>query len=179
MAEGVRIRHHTRRSQMLPVPLLFEPWDTTGRPECGLCHSVHPCKVLHLDLDDTGAVIVSLEVKAKIWRVPTNGGFVVVNPVLHPPPQGIYPKTVKANIRGIDIGGGLEVAEPKRYATVTPDNLPATKTVDLEEYVAIAQRHGISIDTALAVLLKHILGLGRSPTTLGREDQDERRNVAS
>ena len=172
MAEGIRIRHHFRRSQMLPVPLLFEPWDTTGRPPCGLCHTIHPCKVMHLDLDDTGAIIVSQEVWQKLRRVPTSGGFTAVNPVLHPPPQGIYPETVKANIRGISVGGGLEVAEPKRYATVTPDNLPATRTVDLEEYVAIAQRRGISIDTALTVLLKHILGLGR-------EDQDERTGVAS
>ena len=127
---------------------------------------------MHLDLDDTGAIIVSVEVKAKLWRVPTNGGFTVVNPVPHPPAQGIYPKTVKANIRGISIGGGLEVAEPKRYATVTSDNTPATRTVGLDEYVAIAERHGISIDTALAVLVKHLLGLGQ-------EDQDERRSVAS
>ena len=171
MAEGVRIRHHTRRGQMLPVPLLFEPWPT-NRAECGVCHTIHPCKVLHLTLDDTGAVIVSKEIKAKIWRVPTNGGFQVVNTVAKPPAQGIFPKTMKAEIRGIDIGGGLQVAEPKKYATVAPENLPSTKTVDLEEYVAIAQRHGISIDTALAVLLKHILGLTE-------EDQDERKSVAS
>ncbi len=172
MAEGIRIRHHTRRSQMLPVPLLFEPWPT-NRSECGVCHTVHPCKVIHLTLDDTGAVIVSKEIKAKVWRVPTNGGFTVVNPVAHPPAQGIHPKTVKANIRGISIGGGLEVAEPnRRYATVTPENLPATRTVDLNEYVVIAERHGISIDTALAVLVKHLLGLTG-------EDQDERKVVAS
>ena len=171
MAEGIRIRHRVRRSQMLPVPLLFEPWPH-NRNECGVCHTVHPCKVIHLTLDDTGAVIVSKEIKAKVWRVPTNGGFTVVNSVAKPPAQGIYPKTVKANIRGIDIGGGLELAEPnRRYATVTPENVPAVRTVDLDEYVAIAQRHGISIDTALAVLVKHLLGLGQ-------EDQDERSNAA-
>ncbi len=169
MAEGVRIRHHTRRSQMLPVPLLFEP-RADNRKECGTCHTVHPCKVLHLDLDDTGAIIVSKEVKAKIWRVPTNGGFRVVGTVAKPPAQGIFPETVKANIRGIDIGGGLQVAEKKKYATVTPDNPPATKTVDLDTYVNIAERHGISINVALNVLLAKILGLGR-------EDQNERRSV--
>ena len=161
MAEGVRIRHHTRRSQMLPVPLIYEPWDTTGRPECGVCHSVHPCKVLHLDLDDTGSVIVSAEVKEKIWRVPQHGGFRVDSAVAKPPTQGITPETVKVKIRGIDIGGGLELAEPnRRHATVTEPVAP-TRTVDLDTYVNIAQRHGISINTALNVLLAKILGLGR------------------
>ncbi|MCH7943243.1 MAG: hypothetical protein IIB67_08430 [Proteobacteria bacterium] len=54
MAEGIRIRHNVRRGQMLPVQLLFEPWPT-NRAECGVCHTIHPCKVLHLTLDDTGA----------------------------------------------------------------------------------------------------------------------------
>ena len=157
---------------MLPVPLLFEPLSTIGRAPCNLCDKVHPCKVLHLDLDDTGAIIVSVEIKEKIWRVPTNGGFRVVGTVANPPAQGIFPETVKAEIRGIDIGGGLQVAEKKKYATVTPDNLPPTRTVDLEEYVTIAQRHGISIGTALNVLLAHILGLGR-------EDQNERKSRSS
>ena len=153
---------------MLPVPFLFEPWPT-NRNECGVCHTIHPCKVAHLDLDDTGAIIVSKEVKEKIWRVPTNGGFSVVGTVAKPPTQGIYPETVKVKIRGIDIGGGLQVAEKKKYATVTAENSPATKTVDLDEYVNIAQRHGISIDAALNVLIANILGLGR-------EDQNERRS---
>ncbi len=169
MAEGIRIRHNFRRSQMLPVPLLFEPLSTIGRAPCNLCDTVHPCKVLHLDLDDTGAIIVSVEIKEKIWRVPTNGGFRVVGTVAKPPVQGIFPETVKAKLRGIEIGGGLQVAEPNRYATVTAENPPATKTVDLDEYVNIAGRHGISIDVALNVLIANILGLGR-------EDQNERRS---
>lgn len=158
---------------MLPVPLLFEPWPT-NRAECGICHVIHPCKVLHLTLDDTGAVIVSKEVKAKIWRVPTRGGFRVVNTVAKPPAQGIAPDTVKLKIEAVEIGGGLQVAEPKRYATVAPEDPPDTRLVDLEEYVAIAQRCGISIEAALNVLLKHILGLGRV-----EEGHDERTGVAS
>ena len=172
MAEGIRIRHNVRRGQMLPVPLLFEPWPT-NRAECGVCHTIHPCKVLHLTLDDTGAVIVSKEIKAKIWRVPTNGGFQVVNTVAKPPAQGIAPDTVKLKIDAVEIGGGLQVAEPnRRYATVAAEDPPDTRPVTLDEYVTIAQRRGISIDVALAVLLKHILGLTE-------EDQDERRSVAS
>ncbi len=153
---GVRIRHHTRRSQMLPVPLLFEPWPT-NRTECGLCHAIHPCKVIHLDLDDTGAVIVSPEIKEKVFRV---GGFRVVNTVANPPPQTVAPATTKVPIQGIEIGGGLEKPEPNtRYATVTPDNLPDEATVSLEEYVTIAERNGITMETALNVLIAHILGL--------------------
>lgn len=159
MAEGIRIRHNVRRSQMLPVPLLFEPWPT-NRAQCGVCHTIHPCKVLHLTLDDTGAVIVSKEIKAKIWRVPTNGGFRVVNTVAKPPTQWIAPDMIKLKVEAVEIGGGLQVAEPnRRYATVTADNPPGTRLVDLDEYVTIAQRHRISIETALNVLLANILGL--------------------
>ena len=175
MAEGIRIRHNVRRSQMLPVPLLFEPWPT-NRAECGVCHTIHPCKVIHLTLDDTGAVIVSKEVKAKIWRVPTNGGFRVVNPVANPPAQGITPDTVKLKVEAVEIGGGLQAAEPnRRYATVAAEDPPATRTVDLEEYVTVAQRHGINIGTALNVLLANILGLGET----SQEGRDERQDIAS
>ena len=162
---------------MLPVPLLFEPLNTIGRAPCNLCDTVHPCKVLHLDLDDTGAIIVSVEVKEKIWRVPTNGGFRVVNTVANPPAQGIYPETVKAKLRGIELGGGLQVAEPnRRYATVTKD-VPPTKTVDLDEYVAIAERLGISMNTALNVLVANLLGLNQGRKT--EERTDERRSITS
>ena len=153
---GVRIRHHTRRSQMLPVPLLFEPWPD-NRTECGLCHAIHPCKVIHLDLDDTGALIVSPEIKEQVFRV---GGFHVVNTVAKPPTQNVAPATMKLPIQGIEIGGGLEKPEPNtRYATVTSDNLPDEATVSLEEYVTIAERNGITMETALNVLIAHILGM--------------------
>ena len=175
MAEGIRIRHNVRRGQMLPVQLLFEPWPT-NRAECGVCHTIHPCKVLHLTLDDTGAVIVSQEIKAKIWRVPTNGGFRVVNTVANPPAQGITPDTVKLKIDAVEIGGGLQTAEPnRRYATVAPDNPPDTRLVDLDTYVTVAQRHGVTIGAALNVLLANILGLGET----SQEGRDERQKVAS
>ena len=159
MAEGIRIRHHTRRSQMLPVPLIYKPWSTVGRPECGVCDTVHPCKVLHLDLDDTGAIIVSHGVKASLWKVPQHAGFRVVGTVANPPAQGISPETVKVKLRGIEIGGGLEQPEPnRRYATAATAG-PATKTVDLDTYVDTANRHGIETGTALNVLMATIVGM--------------------
>ncbi len=161
MAEGIRIRHHTRRSQMLPVPLLHRPWSTKGRPDCGICHTVHPCKVIHLNLDDTGAVIVSHQIRADLWRVPQNAGFTMVNTVADPPPQGIHPETVKVKLRGVEIGGGLERTEPNRRYATTPKATPSTRTVGLDEYVDVANRRGITTDTALNVLMANLVGLVR------------------
>jgi hypothetical protein len=137
--------------------------DTTGRPDCGVCHTSHPCKVLHLDLDDTGAVIVSKEIKADLWRTANHGGFTVDSLVAKPPTQGIRPETVKVKLRGIEIGGGLEATEPKRYAT-TPKTIPATRTVDLDGYVDVANRHGFTTDTALNVLMATIVGMKGTPS---------------
>ncbi len=154
---GIRIRHHTRRGQMLPVPLLFEPWPT-NRAECGTCHTVHPCKVIHLTLDDTGAVIVSHEVKAKVFRVSQHGGFQVVGLVANPPDQTIAPETVKVKLRGIPVGGLLGADEPNtRYATVAADNPAPSKMVDLDDYLDRANRLGVATDVALNVLIVHVL----------------------
>ncbi len=154
---GIRIRHHFRKSQMLPIPLLFEPWPT-NRNECGSCHTVHPCKVIHLNLDDTGAVIVSHQVKAKVFKVPQHGGFHVVGEVADPPPQNLAPEVVKVKIRGIPIGGGLQQKEPnRRYATVAPDSPPPSKMVGLDDYIDRANRLGVATDTALNVLMRHVL----------------------
>jgi hypothetical protein len=148
---------------MLPVPLLHRPMDTTGRSDCGVCHTSHPCKVLHLNLDDTGTVIVSKEIKADLWRTANHGGFTVDSVVANPPAQGIHPETVKVKLRGIEIGGGLEQTEPKRYAT-TPKATPETRTVDLDGYVDVANRHGITTATALNVLMATIVGMKGTPS---------------
>ncbi len=159
---GIRIRHHTRRSQVLPVPLLFQPWPD-NRNECGTCHTIHPCKVVHLNLDDTGTVIITESLREKLWRVPQHAGFRVVGHVAKPPAQNVAPETIKVKLRGIDIGGGLEQAEPNRRYATTPGPQPEKKTVDLDEYVDIANRHGIETSVALNVLLAHILGFVKEP----------------
>jgi hypothetical protein len=141
----------------LPVPLLFEPWPT-NRADCGVCHTIHPCKVLHFKLDDTGAVIVSHEIKAKVFRVPQHGGFRVVGLVADPPGQTVAPDTVKVKLRGIDIGGGLQLDEPTTgHATVAAENPAPSKTVGLDEYVDTANRLGISTAVAVNVLMRHVL----------------------
>ena len=65
-----------------------------------------------------------------------------------------------------------KVAEKKKYATVTPENLPATKTVDLDEYVNITARLGISMEVALNVLVANLFGFDQ-------EKIDERRPRSS
>ncbi len=155
---GIRIRHHTRKSQMLPVPLLFEPWPT-NKTDCGVCHTIHPCKVIHLTLDDTGAVIVSHEIKDKVFRVPQHGGFAVAGLVANPPDQTIAPETVKVKLTGIPVGGLLGADERNtRYATVAADNPAPSKMVDLDDYLDRANRLGVATDVALNVLMVHVLG---------------------
>jgi len=153
MAEGIRIRHNFRRNQTLPVPLVFEP-RLNNRTECGTCHTVHPCKVVHLNLDDTGAVIVSKEVKAKIWRVPTNGGFKVESTVADPPVQGIYPETVKAKLQGIEIGGGLGAFKGKVWRIGLMGHTSRQKNVLIFlaalEQVLSRQGHGLDAGASVA-----------------------------
>jgi hypothetical protein len=112
-----------------------------------------------LTLDDTGAIIVSKEIKADLWRTANHGGFSVDSVVADPPAQGIHPETVKVKLRGIDIGGGLEQAEPNRRYATTPTATPQTRTVDLDGYVDVANRNGISTDTALNVLMANLVGM--------------------
>lgn len=177
MPEGIRIRHHTRRNQMLPVPLVYEPWPWNRRT-CDLCHTIHPCKVLHLDLDAEGAVMVTAPLWRKIQKVPQSGGFQLANPVLHPPKQDMRPQTQKVKLEGIDIGGGLqERAEGRmvfypgqtRAATRPWEYQPDKRTVTLDEYVDISNRLGFKTSTALNVLMAKILGFkpeakkGRTP----------------
>jgi hypothetical protein len=86
MAEGVRIQHATERSTRLvlvdqrrpyPQPLWCEP----------PCATTHTFKAYHLDLDESGACIVSREIVERIKALPGMGGFRVANAVPKPPPQ--------------------------------------------------------------------------------------------
>ncbi len=152
------------------VPLFHKPFPPEVYhllPECGACHTVHLCKTLHIDVDDTGAGIVSPEVWEDIKRVPKRGGFTLESGVKDPPTTNITPPTVKQNISGIDLAG--DVAQPERvlYSTAgarrdlqAGDPVPLEKaTYTLDEYFDIAEQHGISLDNAKDLLLRAILGL--------------------
>lgn len=146
---GIRIRHGTRRNQILPVPLLHKPhpWNTN---QCGACERigltvVHPCKVLHLQLDPDGCTIVSREIWADLQQTTDCGGFRVTNLVPDPPAQTFTPPTSKLRIEAAPIG-------------VTPDGEVIHGTV--EEFVDAANARGIDTATAInrlvAEAVKHL-----------------------
>lgn len=159
---GVRIRHHTRRNQRLPVPLLHKPFPVAH--ECHVCHTWHPCKVLHLDLDGEGAVIVSPEIWGDLQRTTNRGGFTVDGEIAKPPAQTIAPETIKLELRGVDLAGTLAHTGPRRETftataprSTTRDAQPAARTVTVDEYVDVAGRNGVDVADALNLLLAKVL----------------------
>jgi hypothetical protein len=180
MSEGIRIRHHIRRNELLPVPLLHKPFPPGDkRPDCGICQrffnrvTQHPCKTLHLQLDATGTVIVSSEIWADVQRTWNRGGFTVANQVLAPPTQVMRPPTVQQRIDGIDLGGGLAATQRSQIfhagGTTRPDYNPTKRTVTLDEYMDVTGAIGVSPDVALNTLLASLLGMlkPRGETTNG------------
>lgn len=84
---GVRIQHATYRSTRLTLVdgnrAYRAPFD------CPVCHRVHTHKTYHLGLDESGAVIVSPEIVARLKALPLMGGFRITNEVAKPPTQHI------------------------------------------------------------------------------------------
>lgn len=162
---GVRIRHGFRRNQMLPVPLLHKPFPAPH--QCFACHTHHPCKVLHLNLDAEGVVIVSPEIWADLQRTAKCGGFTVQNQVIKPPAQTIHPPTIKLKLRGVDLAGTLAHTAPRAETFVpagsratTRDAQPAVRTVTVDEYVDVAARNKVDEAAALNLLLSKVLTEG-------------------
>lgn len=180
MAHGLRIRHHTRRSQMLPVPCLHLPRDPDRLhlyPPCGICKVVHPCKVIHLNLDAEGTDIVSEGVWAQLQRVPNWGGFRVVNTVENPPTKkmGLGEIRVQDVIEGVDVGGilALEDDNSRVYFDIGGNGGPPKKasinlrTVTIERYFELMARHGYSTERASKILIDAIWRDG--PQTKGAQ----------
>lgn len=89
---GIRVQHPTQRNVRytvvepdVPYPV---PYQCTP-PAFGGCGSVHLFKTHHLNLDDTGAVIVSTGVYDRIRARLDLDGFVHTNEVKKPPAIGI------------------------------------------------------------------------------------------
>lgn len=89
---GIRVQHTTARSCRYtvvdsavpyPVPFVCTP------PALGGCGSTHLFKTHHLNLDETGAVIVSSGVFERIKARLVLDGFRVTNEVERPPTIGI------------------------------------------------------------------------------------------
>lgn len=171
MPAGVRIRHHTRRNQMLPVPLLHKPHtDPVKHPRDAICHPCgkwHPCKVLHLQLDADGAVIVSREIWADLQRTANAGGFRLANVVAKPPSQTIAPPTQKVELEGVDLAGTLAHTGPRRETfttagkrSTTRDAQPDVRTVSVDDYMDTVGAMGLGEVPALNLLMRKVLAEG-------------------
>ena len=69
MATGISVTHRTARSQMVLIPVLSKPFPPASRSAtdpCPGCHLLHPCKTVHLWVDDRGTALVSEGVLADL-----------------------------------------------------------------------------------------------------------------
>ena len=95
---GIRIQHPTKRSTTFTVVDSSRPYrapitcgaNVVVHGELRPCGRVHVFKTYHLNLDETGAVIVSHEIVGRLERIPGNP-FVQANEVRKPPTQIIRP----------------------------------------------------------------------------------------
>lgn len=94
---GVRIQHASARSVTLTLVDGSRPYreplaclaPMVVRGELRPCARTHTHKTYHLNLDETGAVVVSPEVWAYLQRIPGNP-FQVANEVARPPDQVVH-----------------------------------------------------------------------------------------
>lgn len=113
---GIRVQHPTQRNvrytvvdSNVPYP---EPYHCTP-PEFGGCGSVHLFKTHHLNLDETGSVIVSTGVYDRIKNRLAIDGFATVNEVQKPPRIGVGFVQGKGMTPDIQIVKSPNSKEPK------------------------------------------------------------------
>lgn len=82
MAAGIRIRHSTERNVTYTLVDGRRPMHTPY--ECPRCRRPHDFKTYHIDLDDTGAAIVSQMVLERLMSIPAQP-FGIVDTVANPP----------------------------------------------------------------------------------------------
>lgn len=162
---GIRIRHHTRKNQVLLVPFLHKPW--TPRI-CGNCKMMHPCKTWHANLDATGSVIVTQPLIDDLKKVPSTtpgfplGGFRIENEVKKPPTQGIGAPTKHVKFEGVEVGGKMAEVRGRPQISTTagitnPNSQPEVRIAEKEEFFRIVERLGISREKATDFLLSAVL----------------------
>lgn len=108
---GVRIQHPTARSVTFTMVdgsrVYREPFACHAlivvRGELRPCARIHTHKTYHLNLDESGAVIVAPEIVARLERIPGNP-FRIANEVLEPPAQRIVAPLLRILTRPIAPG---------------------------------------------------------------------------
>ena len=117
---GVRIRHYLHKSVLVVIRDRARPLPSPL--DCHLC-GTHPFKTYHFELDETGSVLVSLDVwKALQAMVPhidastgvahAAAGFELVNHVPDPPTQRI-------TVRPLSLDTKASAPAPTRRERVT------------------------------------------------------------
>lgn len=113
---GIRVQHPTQRNVRYTVVESDKPYPepyTCTPPEFGGCGSVHLFKAHHLNLDDTGAVILSTGVYDRIKQRLAIDGFIETNTVAKPPAIGIgMSYTKKGKTADIEIVRSPHSKEP-------------------------------------------------------------------
>jgi hypothetical protein len=110
MAEGVRIRHDSKRNCVLTVVssrAYREP------VQCPTCLKTHTQKTYHIRLDDQGTGIVSPEVWNKLRRA-KGAGFSQVDTVASPPAQGVAVRSTMSffGAEMVEMPSGVRVTHP-------------------------------------------------------------------
>lgn len=85
---GVRVRHETLRSCVALVPVLAKPFKGQSLDRCPTCFVVHPCKTVHLWLDDAGTCIVSRGVLEEL-RMAGMPQLQTLEEIKNPPPLAL------------------------------------------------------------------------------------------
>ena len=89
---GIRVQHPIHRNVRFTVVEKNNPYPVPYQctpPEFGGCGGTHLFKTHHLNLDETGACIVSTGVYERIKEILALDGYVVANEVAKPPTIGI------------------------------------------------------------------------------------------
>lgn len=113
---GIRVQHPTEKSVRYTVVDGNVPYPspyTCTPPEFGGCGSIHLFKTHHLNLDATGAVIVSTGVYDLIKGRLALDGFIETNEVAKPPAIGIGMSHGKGMTPGIEIVRSPHNKEPR------------------------------------------------------------------
>ena len=113
---GIRLSHPTQRNVRYTVVEPTIPYGLPYQctpPEFGGCGSVHLFKTHHLNISDTGAVIVSTGVFDRIKDRLAQDGFTVEGEVAKPPKIGIGMTPGKGETPGIEIVRSPHSKEPK------------------------------------------------------------------
>lgn len=110
MAEGVRIRHETKRNCVLTV---VSSRAYTEPVRCPTCLKTHTQKTYHIRLDDQGTGIVSTEVWQKLRRAP-GSGFTFADNVSSPPAQGVAVRSTMSffGAEMVEMPTGVRVTHP-------------------------------------------------------------------